>query len=134
MNICFPVITDVGIESAIYGHFASSPLFVIIDTATRLCSVIVNCDRDNPFAGCNPFSALRGRQLDGIVVDAIGDDAVRAMNLCGFSVYQASSTSVAENLKSFATGALHEILVQQSHREGRCASDESGHTCNHHLH
>lgn len=134
MNVCFPVTTNTGVDSNIYGHFASSPLFMIIDTTTRQGSVIVNCDRDNPFAGCNPFSALRGRQLDGIIVDAIGDDAVRAMNLCGFSVYQASSTSVAENLKSFATGALHEILVQQSHREGRCASDESGHTCNHHLH
>lgn len=134
MNICFPVTSDAGMDSSIYGHFASSPFFVIIDTTTRQRSTIVNCDRDNPFAGCNPFSALRGRQLDGIVVDAIGDDAVRAMNLCGFSVYQASSTSVAENLELFVNGALHEVLVQQSHLEGRCTSDESGHTCNHHRH
>ena len=134
MNICFPVATDTGMDSDIYGHFASSPLFMIIDTTTRQDSFIVNGDRDNPFAGCNPFSALRGRQLDGIVVDAIGDDAVRAMNLCGFSVYQANSTAVSKNIESFINGDLHEVLVRQSHLEGRCTSNESGHTCNHHSH
>jgi predicted Fe-Mo cluster-binding NifX family protein len=53
MKVCFPVIDDAGMESTIYGHFASAPLFVIIDTDTRHCSVIANCDRDNPLADSN---------------------------------------------------------------------------------
>jgi predicted Fe-Mo cluster-binding NifX family protein len=134
MNICFPVKTTQELRSEIYGHFASAPLFLVVDTVTKKCRTIANCSPDKPFAGCNPFSALRGQQLDGIVVDAIGDDAVRAMNLCGFTVYQAVSTSVTENLESLENGALFEVQVTQSHLEGRCSAGESGHACNHHSH
>jgi len=131
MNICFPVIEDAGMESTIYGHFASTPFFTIIDTETGLSRTIANCDRDNPFAGCNPFSAIGREQLDGIVVGSIGDDSVRVMNMCGFKIYQASSASVAENVALFESNALPEVEFLQSHLEGRCGG-ESGHSCNHH--
>lgn len=134
MNVCFPVIDDAGMESTIYGHFASAPLFVIIDTDTRHSSVIANCDRDNPFAGCNPFSALSCQQLDGIIAGGIGDDSVRVMNICGFKIFQASSSSVAENLALFESNGLPEVVVQQSHLEGRCSAGEGVHSCNHHRH
>lgn len=134
MNVCFPVTADAGMESAIHGHFASAPFFLIIDTQTRQGSAVANCDSANPFAGCNPFSALRGRHLDGIVVGSIGDDAVRAMNICGFRIYQASSPSVAENTALFEGNSLPEVVVQQSHLEGRCNAGEGGHGCNHHHH
>lgn len=134
MKICFPVIADAGMESTIYGHFASTPFFTIIDTETRQSSAVANCDRDNPFAGCNPFSALGRQQLDGIVVGSIGDDSVRVMNMCGFKVYRAGSASVAENVAQFEDGTLQEVEVLQSHLEGRCSEGESGHTCNHGSH
>lgn len=134
MNICFPVITDEGMESTIYGHFASAPFFLIIDTETRQSSAIANCDPADPFGGCNPFSALRGRHLGGIVVGGVGDDAVRAMNICGFRIYQASSPSVAENTALFENGSLPEVALLQSHLEGRCSAGEGGHGCNHHHH
>lgn len=131
MKVCFPVITDAGMASEIYGHFASAPLFVLIDTDTGTSSTIANCDGDNPYAGCNPFSALKGQQLDGIVVGGIGDDSLRVMNMCGFTVHQASSASVAENVALFAGGTLPELSVLQSHLEGRCSSGESGCNCSH---
>jgi len=134
MKVCFPVINDAGIESAIYGHFASAPNFLIIDTDTRQSSAIANCDRNNPYAGCNPFSALSCQQLDGIVVGSIGDDAVRVMNMCGFKIYQAGSASVTENVALFESNSLPEVEVLQSHLEGRCSDGESGHTCNHGSH
>lgn len=132
MKVCFPVIADAGMESTIYGHFASAPFFVIIDTDTRQSSVIANCDPANPFAGCNPFSALHCRQLDGIVVGGIGDEAVRVMNMCGFRIFQAGTVSVAENLALFESNSLPEVTVLQSHLEGRCNAGEGGHACNHH--
>lgn len=131
MKICFPVIADAGMESRIYGHFASAPFFLFIDTATRKGSVIANCDSVNPYAGCNPFSALGRQQLDGIVVGGIGDDSVRVMNMCGFKVYRAVSPSVAENVALFEDNTLSEVAVLQSHLEGRCSAGESGHGCNH---
>jgi predicted Fe-Mo cluster-binding NifX family protein len=116
--------------STIYGHFASAPLFVIIDSRTRQSTAVANCDPENPYGGCNPFSALRGRQLDGIVVGGIGDESVRVMNLCGFRVYQAQSPAVADNVALFEKDGLPEVTVQQSHLEGRCSGGE-GHACSH---
>lgn len=132
MKVCFPVLHDDGVNSTIYGHFASTPLFSIIDTTSGTSSAVKNCDRKNPHGGCNPFSALKGRHLDAIVVGGIGDDALRMMNMCGFRVYEAHSASVAENLELFEKNALIEALVMDSHLEGRCG-DEHGdsHGCNH---
>ena len=94
MKLCFPIITGAGMESTIYGHFASAPWFLIVDTEIRQTYVLANCDEKNLYAGCNPFMALRDLNLDGIVVGGIGDDALRTMNMCGFRVYQAMSASV----------------------------------------
>jgi predicted Fe-Mo cluster-binding NifX family protein len=118
-------------ESLIYGHFASAPFFLIIDTDSRQSSAVANCDPANPYAGCNPFSALCREQLDGIIVGGIGDESVRVMNICGFRVYQASSASIAENVALFESNTLPEVTVQQSHLEGRCGAGDSGHSCNH---
>jgi predicted Fe-Mo cluster-binding NifX family protein len=134
MKLCFPVINDEGLESKIYGHFASAPRFVVIDTLDRQSSAIDNCDRENPFAGCNPFSALKGKQLDAIIVGGIGDESVRVMNLCGYKVFQAQSPAVAENIALFEQNALTQVVAQDSHLEGRCGGDTSVHKCNHHHH
>jgi len=134
VHVCFPAIVDEGIESTIYGHFASAPFFVIIDTETQQSSAIANCDESNPFGGPNPFSALKGRQLDAIIVGGIGDESVRVMNMCGFKVYQADSSDLAENIALFQKAALTEVTVQQSHLEGRCSGGDGEHKCNHHHH
>jgi len=131
VKICFPITNDNGIDSTLYGHFASTPLFLIFDTATRQSSVVPNRDEKNPFAGCNPFSALRGRQLDGIVAGGIGDDALRAMNLCGFRVYEAQSGSITENVALFEKNELLESIIQDSHLEGRCSDNGVPRKCNH---
>lgn len=134
MKVCFPILTDAGPESTIYGHFASAPFFLIIDTESRRSSTIANCDPANPLKGCNPFSALGREHLDGIVVGGIGDESVRVMNICGFRIYQASSTSVADNLALFESGSLAEVELLQSQQEGRCSGSDSGHSCNHGSH
>ncbi|MBT0665136.1 nitrogenase molybdenum-iron cofactor biosynthesis protein [Geobacter pelophilus] len=134
MKFCFPIINNAGAATMIYSHFASAPQFLVIDTRNAHITVIPNCDRANPYAGCNPFSALCGQDLDAVIVDAIGDDAVRAMNMCGFKVFRAGSASVAENLTLFDTSGLTEVPVLDSHLEGRCQSGASGHSCGHHHH
>jgi len=134
MNICFPVLADQGLNSEIYGHFPSAPLFLIIDTATGTTRTVANCDPVDPYAGCNPFSALRQEKLVAVVVDAIGDDAVRTMNLCGFKVYRALSRAVSDNVAFLANGALAEVPVMESHLEGRCSIGESVCNCSHHHH
>ncbi len=131
MKLCFPVITGEGMESTIYGHFASAPWFLIVDTVIMQTYVLANCDEKDLYAGCNPFMALRDRHLDGIVVGGIGDDALRTMNMCGFRVYQAKSDSVRENVELFEQQALTEVELQKSHLEGSCTDREGERTCGH---
>ncbi|WP_298273419.1 NifB/NifX family molybdenum-iron cluster-binding protein [Geobacter sp.] len=134
MRLCFPINDNAGTASTVYGHFASAPRFLVVDTRDDRCTAIPNCDRNHPLSGCNPFSALRGERLDAIIVDGIGDDALRAMNLCGFPVYRAGSVTVEKNVALFDSGSLIELTVQQSHLEGRCSSGESGCNCSDHCH
>jgi predicted Fe-Mo cluster-binding NifX family protein len=131
MKLCFPIATGEGMDCTIYGHFASAPWFLIVDTVIRQTYVLANCDEKNLYAGCNPFLALRDRHLDGIVVGGIGDDALRTMSMCGFRVYQAQSASVRENVELFEQQALTEVELQNSHLDGTCADKEGERTCGH---
>jgi len=131
VKVCFPVSSDNGLESTIYGHFASSPLFLIIDTKTKQHNTVPNCDKKNPYAGCNPFSALSGKKLDGIIVAGIGDEALRTMNFCGFRVFQAQSELVSDNIAPMEKKELGELFVMDSHLEGRCSDDGVPRKCNH---
>ena len=131
MKVCFPVLTDQGLASTIYGHFSSAPFFLVIDTLTKKTTAIANCDPRNPDAGCNPFLALTHLHLDGIVVGGIGDVAVRLMNSIGFKVLEAQTASVEESVAQFEQNALAEVIACDSHLEGRCSDDEGPRTCNH---
>ncbi len=107
-------------------------MFVVVDTDNRQITAISNCDPGNPYRGCNPFMALRGQKVEGIVVDGIGDDALRTMNMAGFRVYQAQSSTVLENLEALIDKTFPEILLQNSHLEGTCSGrDVCTHECNH---
>lgn len=131
MKVCFPVIADQGLQSTLYGHFASAPLFLEIDTDSGQTSAIPNCDALNPDAGCNPFKALAGRQLDGVVVSGLGDNLLDLLNMMGFRVFEAQTESVQENIVLFGKQELPEVEKQNSAEAGRCG-DESGDTgCDH---
>ncbi len=129
MKLCFPIITGEGLDSEIYGHFASAPWFLVVNTAIMQSYVVANCDPDNLYAGCNPFMALRDKSLDGIVVGGIGDDALRTMNMCGFRVFQAENASVRENIALCEQQALPELEVLHSDLEGPCDGHEGERSC-----
>lgn len=129
MKLCFPIITGEGLDSTIYGHFASAPWFLIVDTTIMQSYVIANCDPDNLYSGCNPFMALRDQKLDAIVVGGIGDDALRTMNMCGFRVFQARSAVVCENVEMFEQHFLPELELLHSYLEGPCDGHEGERSC-----
>ena len=129
MKLCFPVAIGEGMDSTIYGHFASAPWFLVVDTEIMQTYALANCDEKNLFAGCNPFIALLEQKLDGIVVEGIGDDALCTMNMCGFRVYQAQSPIVRENVKLFELHVLTEVELQNSHLEGNCTAQEGERIC-----
>lgn len=131
MKVCFPVIANQGLQSTIYGHFASAPLFLEVDTETNEVTSIPNCDQSAPDAGSNPFKALTGRQLDGVIVGGVGDGMLQLLNMMGFRVFEAETESLKKNIELFANNALLEVEMKNSAEEGKCGGDDDSDGCNH---
>jgi predicted Fe-Mo cluster-binding NifX family protein len=132
MKVCFPVATDAGLESGLFGHFGSAPLFITIDTETEELSDFANCDPMAPEAGCNALKAICSQSLNAMIVDGIGDGFLQILNSCGIEVFQAKSANIRENLTLFKKKQLSMVERLNSAESGRCTSEDgSAHTCNH---
>ncbi len=131
MKVCFPVAVNNGLNSELFNHFASSPLFLIVDSENGEVEAIENCHPQAPEKGCDPFAALQGRNLDAIVVDAIGDAIHQAMNMCGFRVYAANSSNLQQLIEDLKNEQLEEMEPFYSHEAGRCGEEEEEGNCDH---
>lgn len=132
MRIGFPVASEAGLESGIFGHLGSAPLFMVVDGDTEACSFFPNCDPLAPEAGCNVLKALLNHRMDAMVVDGIGDGFLQILNENGIRVFQALSPEIRRNLDLLRDGQLPVVEMLNSAKAGRCVSDDGmPHTCNH---
>src|SRR5450756_1018336 len=76
MKVCFPVMENQVLESAVFGHFGSAPGFVMVDMLTSEVTAINNSDQIHQHGACNPVAGLGGHQVDAIVVGGIGGGAL----------------------------------------------------------
>jgi len=121
MKICFPVESDKGLESEVYGHFGSAPVFVIVDTETQAIDTITNGNQHHAHGMCNPLKALNDKPVDAIVVGGIGAGAINKLNTQGIKVYRAFMGSVDTNLTYFKNGSMPQLTLDQAcggHGEG----------------
>lgn len=114
MKICFPVQKDEGVESAVFNHFGSAPLFVVIDTETGAAATIVNNDLHHAHGSCNPLKALGAQKVDAVVVGGIGGGALNRLKQTGVKVYRAKAPSIKENLALLQSAALSEFAILQT--------------------
>jgi predicted Fe-Mo cluster-binding NifX family protein len=123
MKICFPVQTDEGIESAVYNHFGSAPIFVVVDTDTNALATINNRDQHHTHGACNPMKALDNQKVDAIVVGGIGAGALTRLNQMGIVVHRSLAATVRENMAMFTSKSLPELTIK-----GCCGghSDDGG--------
>jgi predicted Fe-Mo cluster-binding NifX family protein len=126
MRVCFPVQHDEGIESKVYNHFGSAPLFVIVDTETNVAGMIKNRDQHHVHGACNPIQSLDNQKIDAVVVGGIGAGALGKLNQSGIKVYRAQSQTIKENIALFASQALTEFTLQ-----GCCGGQSKGGACAH---
>lgn len=124
MEICFPVERNDGLESAVFGHFGSAPMFMVVNTETREVTEVSNQDLHHAHGSCSPLKALGGRQVDAIVVVGISAGALMGLNRAGLKVYQAQWATIAENLAWMAQVELPELNPGQ-------ACGGHGHGCGH---
>lgn len=109
MKICFPVESDNGINSDVFGHFGSAPFFVVINTEDDTTITINNQDLGHIHGQCNPMKALNGKMVDAIIVGGIGGGAIKGLNNMGIKVYKSSAGTITDDLKLFKAGSLVEM-------------------------
>ena len=109
MRVCFPIEKDEGLSSRIYGHFGSSPMFLLVDTVKREATAVANTESHHSHGVCKPMRALKGERIDGIVVVNIGAGARMQLRQAGLRVFRATSHIVSENVDKIALDTLSEF-------------------------
>jgi predicted Fe-Mo cluster-binding NifX family protein len=127
MKIAFPVQTDEGLESQVYGHFGSAPSFVILDSTSGDFETIGNSDAQHEHGQCQPMKALAGNAVDAVVVGGIGGGALMGLQAQGVRVFRAVEGSVKENLEFIKSGKLPEFSANMT-----CAGHGDQGGCRHH--
>ena len=127
MKICIPIADNKGLESPVYGHFGSAPLFVEVDTDRLSVEPLSNHDHGHAHGACHPMKALAGRKPDAVVVGGIGPGALTGLRQAGIPVYLAPGGTVADIVQLFKTGKLQELTGQAS-----CGGHQAGCGCGAH--
>jgi predicted Fe-Mo cluster-binding NifX family protein len=126
MKVCFPVLQDDGMNSKVYNHFGSAPLFIVVDTEKNGTSAISNGDQRHARSASNPLQALDNQQVDAVIVGGIGGGALTRLNQSGIRVYRAQSQTVQENMALFTSMQLLEFTRREACRGhghgGKCAN------------
>lgn len=127
MNVCFPIVQNLGLESIVFDHFGSAPLFVLADMDTGAVRELSNGDLNHQASQCQPLKALGEMRPEAVVAGGIGAGALNQLRRAGIRVYQALGKTVAENMQMLRENALPEMKL-----EGSCSSHGHGHA--HHGH
>jgi predicted Fe-Mo cluster-binding NifX family protein len=126
MKLAIPVEEYQALNSVVYGHFGSAPLFVLVDTDTLAIEPLHNDDQHHVHGACNPARAMAGRTVDAVVVGGIGAGAINGLRQAGIKVYHSPSQTVAEVVAQFNAGQLPEIELQHA-----CGGHQAGNACHH---
>ncbi len=126
MRVCFAAEKDEGMNSMVYGHFGSAPVFVMVDTETGTVASVGNRDMIHVHGACNPIAAIGGRGVNAVVVGGIGAGALNRLNAEGIEVYAAMAETIAQNVDLLKEGKLPVLTLQHS-----CAGHQGGGCGNH---
>ncbi len=124
MKIAIPVAEYRGLESSVYGHFGSAPVFALVDSETMVIEPIGNRDHEHEHGACSPMKALAGAKPDAVVVGGIGAGALFGLRAAGIKVYRFTEGTVADALRLLKAHQLPEI-----EENGVCAGHGGGHSC-----
>jgi predicted Fe-Mo cluster-binding NifX family protein len=136
MKIYFPTTHNQGMNSQLFEHFGSAPMFLLVDAETGEVEEHDNINRGHAHGNCQPLRAIEGLNVDAIVVGAIGRGALNGLHLAGLKVYQACPGTLADNLAQISAGTLQELTnddvcgghgQSHGHGHGHCQGHGSRH-------
>jgi predicted Fe-Mo cluster-binding NifX family protein len=126
MKVCFPVNKEEGIDSKVYGHFGSAPVFILVDTENNSVTTLKNKDQHHEHGACNPLKALNNEKVDAVVVGGLGAGALNKLKQLGILVFRAQAPTVKENL-----ALLHNKNLAEFTQQHCCAGHAQGIGCGH---
>lgn len=132
MKVCFQVAVNSGLNSKVYNHFGSAPMFLIVNVIDKTVEVFDNTNAHHEHGTCTPVVTLGNQKVDAIVVGEIGAGALTKINSMGIMVFQAETGTVKSDFDQFIQGKLKELGVSlccSVHHEQN--GKNSGHSCNH---
>jgi predicted Fe-Mo cluster-binding NifX family protein len=127
MKICFPIVSDQGMDSLISDHFGSAPAFLIVDTASGESTATTNGNLQHAHGTCNPLKELAPFAVEAIAVRSIGGGALHGLTRSGLKLYRSDGATVADNLARLAQEGLPELSADQV-----CGGHGHGHGCGQH--
>jgi len=114
MRIAFPTKENKGLASAVYSHFGSAPVFVVVDAENGELEILDNQDLGHEHGNCQPLTALGGTSVDAVVVGGIGGGALKNLANAGVKTYRAVEGTVSENLSLIKTDKLPLFAMDQT--------------------
>ena len=124
MKVCFPVEENKGLDSIVYNHFGSAPMFLNVDADTLAVEVLQNSDQHHEHGMCHPLAVLEGHAIDALVLGGIGAGALSKLSAAGIAVYRAAAPTIKENLDLIAQKRL-------SPMDAACSGHGHGGGCGH---
>jgi predicted Fe-Mo cluster-binding NifX family protein len=105
MKICIPIVENRGLLSPVSPHFATAPMFLLVDTLTLAFRSIPNL---GPAEGCrcDPYRVLGDQPVDSFIVGGIGTNALTEIARRNVPVYRTVRGRVADALAGFIAGKL----------------------------
>jgi predicted Fe-Mo cluster-binding NifX family protein len=106
MKICIPTDNNLGEAATIATTFGAASYFTLLDTDSAEIEVIENREREHGPGGCRSLRQLRGTQIDAVVCNQIGRNAVTMLSKQGIATYGAPGPTVAAVAVAARTGRL----------------------------
>ena len=110
MKIAVPIEEYRGLESQVYGHFGSAPVFALIDSDTMAVEALDNPHAVHEHGHCSPLQMLGAARPEAVIVGGIGMGAVMGLRAAGISVWRAPQGTVGDAVRLFNKGQLQEVL------------------------
>lgn len=126
MQICIPVVENNGLRSRTSDHFGAAPFFMIVDSESQACRAVANRNQHHGHGACQPLAALRGEQVDGVVVKGIGRGALARLRGASIQVLLCDAPTVEGALAELGAGRLSLVTPDTA-----CGGHAHGHGHHH---
>jgi predicted Fe-Mo cluster-binding NifX family protein len=107
MKVGFPVEYNFGLESRVYEHFGSAPLFLIVDSESFDFQAVPNRRGGN--GDCHQWSSLLAQGCRGVVVEGIGKSAFEQLRQAGVAIYRGCGMRIADALAMLRSQRLEKL-------------------------